>query len=93
MNNRVADTVAALLQEAGFNAIQVINADQVYKRGEDNFGVNLAIWNKVAQSRQMVIEGYITDELRLQAIEEYTRWIEIEATSMTLKMNDVRAKI
>ncbi len=91
MNNRVADTVAALLQEAGFNAIHVINADQVYKRGEDNFGVNLAIWNKVAQSRQMVIEGYITDELRLQAIEEYTRWIETEATSMTLKMNDVRA--
>jgi len=93
MNNRVANEVDALLQEAGFNAIQVINADQIYKKGEDNFGVNLAIWNKVAQSRQMVNEGYITDELRLQAIEEYTRWIETEATSMTLKMNDVRAHI
>jgi len=93
MNNRVANEVDVLLQEAGFNAIQVINADQVYKRGEDNFEVSLAIWNKVAQSRQMVTEGYITDELRLQAIEEYTRWIETEATSMILRMNDVRAYV
>ena len=93
MNNRVADEVAALLQEAGFHSVQVIHADQTYKKGEANFDTNLAIWNKVAQSRQMVTEGYISDELRLQAIEEYTRWIETEATSMTLKMNDVRAKI
>lgn len=93
MNNRVADEVAALLQEAGFHSVQVINADQTYKKGEANFDTNLAIWNKVAQSRQMVTEGYISDELRLQAIAEYSQWIETEATSMTLKMNDVRAKV
>jgi hypothetical protein len=93
MNNRVADEVAALLQEAGFHSVQVINADQTYKKGEANFDTNLAIWNKVAQSRQMVTEGYISDELRLQAIAEYSQWIETEATTMTLKMNDVRAKV
>ncbi|MGJ1225756.1 class I SAM-dependent methyltransferase [Sphingobacterium siyangense] len=93
MNNRVADEIGALLQEAGFHSVQVINADQTYKKGEANFDTNLAIWNKVAQSRQMVTEGYISDELRLQAIAEYSQWIETEATSMTLKMNDVRAKV
>jgi len=93
MNNRVADEVATLLQEAGFHSVQVINADQTYKKGEANFDTNLAIWNKVAQSRQMVTEGYISDELRLQAIAEYSQWIETEAKSMTLKMNDVRAKV
>lgn len=93
MNNRVADEIATLLQQQGFTAIETINADLTYTKGDDHFQTNLGIWIKVAQSQQMVIEGYITDELRLKAIEDYSIWIETEALSMTLKMNDVRAKI
>lgn len=93
MNNRVADEISAMLEQQGFTGIETINADQTYTRGEDHFQTNLGIWIKVAQSRQMVIEGYLTDELRLKAIEEYNNWIETEALSMTLKMNDVRGKV
>ena len=93
MNNQVADEVATLLQQQGFESIETINADQVYHKGEADFETNLGIWIKVAQSKQMVTEGYITDELRLQAIADYTHWIETEARSMTLKMNDIRAYV
>ncbi|OOG17812.1 methyltransferase [Sphingobacterium sp. CZ-UAM] len=92
MNNRVADEIATLLQQQGFTGIETINADQTYTKGDDHFQTNLGIWIKVAQSQQMVIEGYITDELRLKAIADYSNWIETEALSMTLKMNDVRGK-
>ena len=92
MNNRVADEIATLLQQQGFTAIETINADLTYTKDDDHFQTNLGIWIKVAQSQQMVIEGYITDELRLKAIEDYSNWIETEALSMTLKMNDVRGK-
>jgi len=41
----------------------------------------------------MVTEGYISDELRLKAIDEYAAWIQTDAISMTLKMNDVQSKL
>ncbi|WP_398455753.1 trans-aconitate 2-methyltransferase [Sphingobacterium thalpophilum] len=93
MNNRVADEIAPLLYQQGFTAVEIINADQTYTRGEEHFETNLGIWTKVAQSKQMVTEGYISDELRLKAIDEYAAWIQTDAISMTLKMNDVQSKL
>ena len=55
--------------------------------------MKFAIWSKVAASRQMVEEGYISDELRLKTIEEYNYWIEHSAISMTMKLNEVRGTI
>lgn len=93
MNNKIADELAHMLQEAGFLQIETLNADLHYTKDNPAFDFNLGIWSKVAASKQMVEEGYIADTDRLQAIEEYNQWIRTDAQSMTLKMNDVRGHI
>jgi hypothetical protein len=40
-----------------------------------------------------VEEGYLDNDLRLKAIEEYNEWLENKAISMTMKLNEVRGKI
>ena len=93
MNNQIADDLHSLLQQAGFNNIEQINSDEHYKKGEIDFYFKVGIWSKVAGSRQMVEEGYLTDDLRLKAIEEYDKWIENDAISMTMKLNEVRGSV
>jgi hypothetical protein len=90
MNNHIAEDLPEYLQEAGFTNIEVFNADEVYQKGEYNFEGKAGIWAKVAQSKQMVEEGYIDDESRLQAIDEYNHWVENEAEQMVMKLKEVR---
>ncbi|HET9826655.1 MAG TPA: methyltransferase domain-containing protein [Chitinophagaceae bacterium] len=93
MNNQIADDLLVLLEQAGFKEIEQINSDEHYEKGDSDFQFNVGIWSKVANLRQMVEEGYLTDEDRLKAIAEYNRWIENEAISMTMKLNDVRGRV
>ncbi|TDP03907.1 methyltransferase domain-containing protein [Flavobacterium sp. 245] len=93
MNNKIAEDLPQLLQEVGFHSIEKINSDEVYKEGDADFKSKIGIWSKVAGSKQMVEEGYLEEELRLKAIEEYDNWIENSALSMTMKLNEVRGKI
>jgi ubiquinone/menaquinone biosynthesis C-methylase UbiE len=93
MNNHIAEDLAGYMQETGFHSIEVLNADEVYKKGQANFKDKVAIWSKVAGSRQMVDEGYITDEDRLQAIDDYNQWIEKDAQLMVMKLKETRGKI
>ena len=90
MNNRIAADLPDLLRQAGFQNIETLPADEHYQKGMEGFKQHLGIWSKVAGLRQMVEEGYLEDALRLKAIEEYNHWIENEAVSMTLTLNDVR---
>jgi thioredoxin-related protein len=78
------------LDEAGFSGIETFDADEVYKKGEATFVHKAGIWAKVAQSKQMVEEGYIDDESRLLAIDEYTHWVENDAEQMVMKLKEVR---
>jgi hypothetical protein len=41
----------------------------------------------------MVDEGYISDEDRLQAIDEYTQWIETDAERMVMKLKETRGRV
>jgi ubiquinone/menaquinone biosynthesis C-methylase UbiE len=93
MNNRIAEDLPNLLSEAGFHSIEKINADEFYNEERHNYKSKIGIWSKVAGSLQMVEEGYLDNELRLTAIEEYNHWVETEAISMTMKLNEVRGKI
>ena len=93
MNNRIAEDLPSLLKEVGFHSIEKINSDEFYNEERHNYKSKIGIWSKVAGSLQMVEEGYLDNELRLQAIEEYNHWIETEAISMTMKLNEVRGKI
>lgn len=93
MNNHVADDLADYLHEAGFDSIETFVSDEVYQRNDPNFEEKLGIWSKVAKLKQITEEGYITDSLRLKAIEEYDNWIKTDAQGMTMKLNEVRGKI
>ena len=90
MNNHVAEDLPGYFEEAGFTAIETFNADEVYTKGEPDFINKAGIWAKVAQSQQMVEEGYIDDELRLLAIDEYTHWVANDAERMVMKLKEIR---
>jgi ubiquinone/menaquinone biosynthesis C-methylase UbiE len=93
MNNEIADDLANLLKEVGFHSVEVINSNEFYNKDVLDYKSKMRIWSKVAGSSQMVEEGYLEDNLRLKAIEEYDNWIEKEAVSMTMKLNEVRGNI
>ena len=90
MNNQVGDDLPRLFQEAGFKNIQKFNSDEHYTREEENFVFRAGIWSKVAAIKQIADEGYISESERLQAIQEYSEWVETTAQSMTLKLNETR---
>lgn len=93
MNNRIAEDLPNLLEEVGFHSVEKINSDEFYTKEREDYKSKIGIWSKVAGSSQMVEEGYLDNNLRLKAIEEYNHWVETEAVSMTMKLNEVRGKI
>jgi trans-aconitate methyltransferase len=93
MNNQIAEDLPDLFEQAGFHSIEKINSNEHYQKDGIDFKSKVSIWSKVAGSKQMVEEGYLDDNLRLKAIEEYNEWVENKAISMTMKLNEVRGKI
>lgn len=91
MNNRIGFDLAEILEEHGFSKIEVINADEHYNRNKLSDMEQMKIWSKVALSKQMVEEGYISDIVRLTAITDYNSWVENKAISMTMKLRETRA--
>jgi ubiquinone/menaquinone biosynthesis C-methylase UbiE len=90
MNNHIAEDLPGYFEEAGLGSIEVLNSDEVYTKGNENFLPKIGVWAKVAGSTQMVEEGYLDDNDRLRAIEEYNKWIESDAVSMVMKLKEVR---
>jgi ubiquinone/menaquinone biosynthesis C-methylase UbiE len=91
MDNEIAKKLPDYFQTLGFKQITTCNANEVSKKTDPDFLQKASIWSKVAASRgvQMVADGYITDEARLQAIEEYDVWIANEAMYMVMKLSSV----
>ena len=93
MNNRVADDAAGYFEELGIKSIEVFDAAQTYKKGESDFISKIGIWSKVASSMQMVDEGYITNQERLKAIEDYNNWIATDAEQMVMRLKETRGQV
>lgn len=93
MNNGIADDLPSLMKKIGLVDIKKFNSDEYYDRKRTDFISKVGIWSKVAGSTQMVDEGYLENELRLKAIEDYNTWVENEAVSMTMKLNEVRGRL
>lgn len=93
MNNGIADDLPDLMNEIGMDSIQKINSDEHYEKHRTDFKSKVGIWSKVAGSVQMVDEGYLNNDLRVRAIEEYNEWVEKKAISMTMKLNEVRGTL
>jgi ubiquinone/menaquinone biosynthesis C-methylase UbiE len=93
MNNRIGFDLIDIFEEHGFDQIEIFNSDEHYERMFPGHVEKIKVWSKVAGSKQMVEEGYISDEDRLQAIADYNNWADKEATSMTMKLREVRARL
>jgi len=93
MNNHIADNLSDMLTEAGFHSVEVLNSNEYYERGQEDFQAKVGVWSKVAGLNQIVEEGYITEEYRGQVIQEYDEWVANEAISMTMKLKEVRGKV
>lgn len=93
MNNKIAEDLSDMMNEVGLHDIEVLNSNEHYKRGEENFKSKVGIWSKVAGLNQIVEEGYIENKNRLEVIKEYDEWMENEAISMTMKLKEIRGKI
>lgn len=90
MNNRIADHLVDYFTAAGFHHIETFNSDERYTKGDANFVERVGIWAKVAGLKQIAEEGYITEENRLKAIEEYEAWVTRDAKEMVMKLTEVR---
>lgn len=90
MNNHIAEDLPAYFEEAGLANIEVLEANEVYTKDQPNFEHKIGIWSSVAQMTQMVDEGYISNDDRLLAIEEYNNWIQSDAQQMTMKLKEAR---
>ena len=90
LNNRMAEDLPGIFDEVGLYKIETRNSDEHYHIGRNDFYSKVGIWSKVAGSKQMVIEGYIDNDLRLKAIEDYDDWVQNDAISMTMKLTEVR---
>ena len=93
MNNAIADTLPNLMKETGLVDIEKINSDEHYEKYRTDFKSKVGIWSNVAGSKQMVEDGYLDDDLRLKAIEDYNNWVKHQAISMTMKLNEVRGTL
>lgn len=92
MNNRMAECLPMIFNENGLRNIEVRESNETYLRGQSNFDDKLGIWVKVASSKQLVEEQYVTEELRQKAILDYQNWIEKDANVMQMVLKEVRGQ-
>ena len=85
-DNQIADNLPNIYKDLGLVDINIVAQHETGVRSEEDFEASTRIWSIVAETRgkQVVQDGYISEELRLQAIHEYDTWIKNEAQSMTL---------
>jgi len=91
MNNRIGDDLAEMFLSIGLKKIKVADANELNSVEEVDFIEAAGIWTKVAETRgkQMVGDGYITDKERLDAIQDYSHWLEEVGQSMNLHLRSV----
>ncbi len=86
MDNAIGDHLAGIFNTAGLKNIAVTNQHEISNKEDEDFMSRLNIWAVVADTRghQLVKDGYIRENLRVQAAEEYRLWTGTKARSMQL---------
>ena len=86
MDNQVADHLATLLSEIGLKNIIVTNEAEFSFNDDPDFYETAGIWKKVAETRghQLVKDGFVTEQERITAVDEYDQWLSNEAISMKM---------
>ena len=93
MNNQISEDLPTYFKNVGLKNIQTENANEQYKKGQPNFESKIGIWAKVADSPQMIKEGYSSQKEQQLVIGEYNHWIEHPAERMEMKLKEVKGWI
>lgn len=95
MNNQISEDLPTYFEEVGLKEVEVLDANEIYEKGVENFHAKAGIWTKVAESRglQLQEEGYTTEKLRIQAITEYNEWVNSHAKKMIMKLKEIRGRM
>lgn len=91
MDNSIGDHLDVMFREAGLVRVSSADYSEIAIRGQKNFKEDLSIWLKVAELRgpQLVADGYISESIRLQAMNDYRLWIEGDAQYMKLYLRAI----
>ncbi|WP_138994351.1 methyltransferase domain-containing protein [Larkinella sp. C7] len=85
-DNAIADHLKDQFLRIGFEKITIEPQFEISKKEDATFVETSRIWSEVAHLRgpQLVKDGYISEEDRTAAIEDYDRWIATTGESMQL---------
>jgi SAM-dependent methyltransferase len=91
MNNHIADDLVNMFSSIGLKKITIADAGELCSIEDVEFLETAGIWKKVAETRgqQMVRDGYVTGQERLNAIRDYSAWLEEDGQSMNLYLRAV----
>ncbi|TMV51623.1 methyltransferase domain-containing protein [Paenibacillus mesophilus] len=94
MDNAIADHLPSLFEKVGINEIKITSQHEKVNREDVGFHSGISIWADVSASRgiQMVKDGYITENERAAAEQEYREWIQDAALSQTLYLLAVEGR-
>lgn len=87
-DNHMADHLPKLLEEAGFQAIEVHLQEEISLRDDPDFEARAAIWLEVAESLgpKLVAESYLSDAELKAAQQVYAAWrntlLEVQVLSL-----------
>lgn len=92
-DNAIADNLVGIYKKLGLQLINVVEQHESSLSSEDSFKGDAKIWSVVAETRgnQVVKDGFIPEETRLKAIQEYDAWIASDAQAMKLYLLAVEA--
>ncbi|RAJ05373.1 methyltransferase family protein [Chitinophaga skermanii] len=95
MNNAIGDALPQLV--TGLHMQLQLHAafPESTKREDPDFQTHISIWTKVAETRgqQLVADGYISEQERLQAIKDYNEYCINEAQTMRMYLMATHASV
>ena len=93
-DNRIADRLPALFQEAGITDVRIHCSDEIVQRDDPDFFDAAAVWSHVIQSigAQLVAGGLLYEEELLMTGECYHQYVHSSLQRQMLSMRTVEGK-
>jgi ubiquinone/menaquinone biosynthesis C-methylase UbiE len=91
MDNAIGDHLKEMFERIGLKNVEVTDQSEVSLYESESFDDEIVIWKKVAETRgkQLVTDGYLSEEDRQSAIREYDAWMKNDARIMKLHLRAV----
>lgn len=88
MNNSISEEMPGFFKQVGLTEVISSDASESTTKDQSNFMEAAGIWGEVATTRgvQIVTDGFLTEEERLQAIHDYDGWLKRDGLAMTMHL-------